>query len=191
MSELVKLVAVLAIFFLLIGIAWLIAWKLGLIVKSAPARKNGKDVEDGAVRHIYVLKKSVLSDGEREFLPVLEQALPLLTAAVGAPTPPRLLMHVNLADLVEPKPFSHAARNQINQKHVDFVLCRSDNFKPLLVIEFDDSSHNSEKQRARDETKDYACKSAELPMLRVRALSPGTSRDPKKLAEDMRAALAR
>ena len=64
---------------------------------------------------------------------------------------------------------NHTARNQINQKHVDFLLCETLTMKPRLVVELDDSSHHQKKRQDRDEFVDAALKAAGLPILHVRA----------------------
>ena len=60
------------------------------------------------------------------------------------------------------------ARNKISQKHVDYVIVALPACQPVLAIELDGSSHNSQRQRARDTDKDAAFKSAGLPLIRVR-----------------------
>lgn len=57
--------------------------------------------------------------------------------------------------------------NQIQCKHFDFVLCDNVEFRPLLVIELDDSTHNRIDHRERDEFKNQLCENAGLPIWRV------------------------
>ena len=75
----------------------------------------------------------------------------------------------------------------MNQKHVDFVLCEPRTTRPLLVIELDDASHNSsDRRRAADAAKDHACRTAGIPMLRVRAVGGGGGgHDTQALARSM------
>jgi hypothetical protein len=43
-----------------------------------------------------------------------------------------------------------AAFNQVSSKHVDFVLCDSTTFRPVLAVELDDRSHLRADRRGRD-----------------------------------------
>jgi very-short-patch-repair endonuclease len=56
-------------------------------------------------------------------------------------------------------------RGRIKSRHVDFVLCDKQNIKPLLVIELDDSSHNTQKGIERDDFVDRALRDAGLSIL--------------------------
>ena len=59
--------------------------------------------------------------------------------------------------------------NRIQSKHVDFVLCDGATTEPRLLIELDDSSHQSARRRSRDAFVDEAVRRAGLPILRVPA----------------------
>ena len=59
--------------------------------------------------------------------------------------------------------------NKISAKHVDFVLCRPDTIQPVLIIELDDSSHDSQKAKRADEFKDKAFEAAGMKVLRFKA----------------------
>lgn len=67
--------------------------------------------------------------------------------------------------------------NRVCQKHVDFVLCDRQFVSPLLVIELDDTSHERQDRRERDQLVDAALRSAELPVLHVRAQREYVIRD--------------
>lgn len=56
--------------------------------------------------------------------------------------------------------------NQIQSKHVDFVICDRVKVQPLVVIELDDSSHNQPKTMERDRFVNQAYHDAGLPLLR-------------------------
>lgn len=64
-----------------------------------------------------------------------------------------------------------SARGRVKSRHLDFVLCDAATTRPLLAIELDDRSHDRERSRHGDETKNKALESAGLPMLRVKASS--------------------
>ncbi len=58
--------------------------------------------------------------------------------------------------------------NQIQCKHIDFVLCSKSSLEPVLALELDDSSHERYDRRESDEIKDHVCAEANLPLLRVK-----------------------
>lgn len=57
--------------------------------------------------------------------------------------------------------------NQIQCKHLDFVLCELTRLMPMLAIELDDSSHTRYDRRVSDDVKNMVCATAKLPLLRV------------------------
>ena len=59
--------------------------------------------------------------------------------------------------------------NTINRLSLDFVVCRKDTY-PLAVIELDDSSHDNERQQARDDKKDKALTDAGIKIIRWREI---------------------
>jgi very-short-patch-repair endonuclease len=56
-------------------------------------------------------------------------------------------------------------RNRIKSRHVDFVICDKVDIRPLLVIELDDSSHEREDRKIRDEFVNQVLRGAGLPIL--------------------------
>jgi hypothetical protein len=64
---------------------------------------------------------------------------------------------------------NQGARNKIDRKHVDFLLCEPKTFKLLLGVELDDASHQRAKRVARDRFVDEVFERAGLPLLRVLA----------------------
>jgi hypothetical protein len=58
---------------------------------------------------------------------------------------------------------------KIRSFHVDFVICEPRTTAPLLVVELDDRTHRSQRQRERDGFKDAVLKSAGIPVLRITA----------------------
>jgi hypothetical protein len=57
--------------------------------------------------------------------------------------------------------------NFIAAKHVDFLLCRADNMKPLLGIELDDASHAQARREERDQFVEQVFADAGLPLARL------------------------
>jgi very-short-patch-repair endonuclease len=85
-----------------------------------------------------------------------------------APLPLTVMSKVRLNDLIEAEgDDKRSMNNRISQLHVDFVLLSQPEFKPVLVIELDGSSHASERQQTRDAKKDAALKAARLPLMRL------------------------
>ncbi len=70
--------------------------------------------------------------------------------------------------------------NQIQCKHIDYLLCEKFDFKPVLVIELDDSSHNRLERRLSDEFKSSLFEGIKLPLLRF---TIETSYSPAEIAE--------
>jgi len=58
--------------------------------------------------------------------------------------------------------------NQLLCKHFDFLLCEKGTYKPLLVIELDDSSHDKYEHHDRDEFKGKVCEDIGLKLWRPR-----------------------
>ena len=54
-------------------------------------------------------------------------------------------------------------------KHFDFVLCNKNDSSIICAIELNDKSHQSKKRRERDEFLNFACSSAGLPLIVVKA----------------------
>jgi len=60
------------------------------------------------------------------------------------------------------------ALHYINQKSVDYVVCDKQYRRPLLAIELDDWSHNSELRRERDANVERILQEAGIPLLRFK-----------------------
>ncbi len=58
--------------------------------------------------------------------------------------------------------------SKISQKHVDFLICDK-NLVPIMAIELDDKSHESEKARKNDYFKDTLYQHLNFPLRRVKA----------------------
>lgn len=110
----------------------------------------------------YRVRDEFLSPTERAFYQVLVQAVQ--DRAV-------ICMKVRLADVffVARPHENRAAFNRIAQKHIDFLLCNSQSFRPILGIEVDDSSHSRLDRQERDEFVNHTFAAANIPLLHVRA----------------------
>lgn len=127
----------------------------GLLGRSSATTRRADD-------YPYGLRDDFLSAAEISFYHVLRSTLAADVTIVIKPRLSDILFvrqpHKNLA-----------ARNRIDRKHVDFLLCETATMTPRLVVELDDSSHQKQKTRERDELVDGALKAAGLPILHVRA----------------------
>ncbi len=107
----------------------------------------------------YRTRSSVLTNAEHAFyLALLE--------AVGDRA--KIFPKIGLQDVfyIIDRERYQTARNRIVQRHIDFLLCNPKTLQPLFGIELDDSSHNQEKAKRRDEFKNRVFESAFLPLLR-------------------------
>ncbi len=109
----------------------------------------------------YLKKDSVLTDSERAFYIVLKNI-------VGDDF--LILSQVSLLEILAvPNGLStsqrYSAKNKIQAKHIDFLLCEKESFRPLLVIELDGSSHENPRRILRDNFLKDALASAGLPFL--------------------------
>lgn len=123
---------------------------------------RGKAVSQRTAEYPYGLRYDFLSATEISFYHVLRSTLaPDVTIVIK----PRL------SDIlfVRQPHINKGARNRIDRKHVDFLLCETATMTPRLVVELDDSSHQKQKTQERDELVDGALKGAGLPILHVRA----------------------
>ena len=107
----------------------------------------------------YRLRDDFLSPAEFSFYKVLSSSL-------GG----RFIVQskVRLADIFfVSRPNENVAYfNKIAQRHLDFLVCDATTMKPLFGIELDDTSHQRDSRRERDEFIEKVFQSAQLPLLR-------------------------
>jgi len=133
-------------------------WTWFIIVLAVFANlipRKGKSQSKGDKSYSYSLKKSVLTNNELAFYKELRK-----TAGNYV-----IFSKISIKDVLDTN--NQSALNTISQKHFDFLLCEPTRMKPVLAIELDDSSHNTDKAKKRDADKNNICKSAGLPLLRV------------------------
>lgn len=104
----------------------------------------------------------LFSPAERSFLGVLDQILGDSLRVFGK---------VRLADVIKTKSgLSASARqsafNQIQSKHLDFVVCDPSDLSIQFAIELDDSSHKKPNRQSRDAFVEQALSAAEIPLFR-------------------------
>jgi uncharacterized membrane protein YciS (DUF1049 family) len=113
----------------------------------------------------YVKRQTLFTPAERSFLGVLEQA-------VGSEY--RVFGKVRLADVIEvrrglSKSERQSARNRIDRKHLDFLLCDPHGLTPVCAIELDDRSHSRADRQERDRFLEHALEAAGMPIARFPA----------------------
>ncbi|GAA0179061.1 DUF2726 domain-containing protein [Clostridium sediminicola] len=109
----------------------------------------------------YAKRDDFLSNAELSFYKVLVQALQgevIICTKVGLSD----IFFVKSKDLSEKATYF----NKIAKKHVDFLLCRRDNLKPICGIELDDSSHGRKDRIERDKFVNEVFKVSNLPLIR-------------------------
>lgn len=107
----------------------------------------------------YKLRKSLMNSSEISFFHLLRKELPPEF---------HIFPKMRIADILETidgKGY-YTRRNKILPKHIDFVVC-DNNFRPLLGIEIDGSSHRSADQQEKDRLKDSIFEKSKFPLRRV------------------------
>jgi very-short-patch-repair endonuclease len=133
---------------------------------------------------IYKKKSSVLTGAELSFYKTL-------AASVGNRA--TIFSKVGLKDIFEVNRGSNDDEqankqyrrhfNMIAQKHVDFLVCDRITLAPLIAIELDDKSHDSEKVKKRDEFVNSLYHAANLPLLRFKVSGNHYVDDVKKVID--------
>ena len=133
---------------------------LSLLARAIKAR-----LKPQSEKFLYELKASLTTPAERSFLGCLDS---VLSPEI------RVFVKVRLADIFSVRKIQNrriwtAAFNRIQSKHIDFVLCRSDDLSILLAIELDDKSHAASERQKRDAFLNYLFATSEIKLLRVEA----------------------
>lgn len=115
----------------------------------------------------YFKRKKLLSPSELSFYKVLLSTLPNNII---------IIPKVRQADILGVKKSLsrsqwQTAFNKISRKHYDFVLCSTDDFSIIAVIELDDKSHQKPSRISRDNFVDDSLNQAGLPLFRFTAKS--------------------
>lgn len=155
------------LFFAVLVIGWFFIGVFG--------RKDNKPRE-----YPYIKAGALLTKAEKLFYEALVTALP--PGCVIA-------IKVRFGDIVNvrkglDKKGALIARSKIQQKHIDFVLCRRETMAVVCCIELNDSSHEADDRVKRDLFVREACKAAGIPLLEVKAAASYSVNDLKtKLIE--------
>ncbi|KAB0666810.1 DUF2726 domain-containing protein [Oryzomonas japonica] len=140
---------------LFIGMIIIILIVIGLLA----AGKNKKPSNRTDLQFTKV--STLFTPAERSFLGVLEQAIGERYRVFGK---------VRVGDIMTPAKGLTAskrttARNMIDKKHVDFLICSAADLIPLGVIELDDKTHERKDRADRDDLIDKALASARIPIV--------------------------
>lgn len=111
----------------------------------------------------YIKKNSVLTESERDFFIVLNKIIGNDFLILSQVSLMEILAIPNGLD----KSQHYSAKNRIQAKHIDFLLCEKESTRPLLVIELNGSSHEEPNRILRDDFLKNALASAGLPFLQV------------------------
>lgn len=108
----------------------------------------------------YSRRHDFFSAAERSFYEMLRRLTPEHT----------VFAKVRLADLVcvHGSVSGRSQLNQIDRKHIDFVVCDK-NLVPVVAVELNDEPQTLGDRRARDEYVEKVLASASLPVIYVRA----------------------
>ena len=127
---------------------------------------------------VLVLTVSILSKGKLAyrkvalFTPAEKNFLRALDRAIGSRY--RVFGKCRIADVVMPqKSLSKKKWNRhfwdISSKHFDYVIADKSTLEVLCVIELNDNSHERRDRIQRDKMIDEVCRSADLPLLWIKA----------------------
>ena len=129
----------------------------------------------------YQREQYLLTGHEKAFFDLL------ITAA---PSDVYVCPQVGLSAILKVRPGSKkrtSYQNRIHQKRIDYLICDKASLRSLVVVELDDSSHDSPKRQDRDTFLDDACKSAGLKILHFRGRQ---AFDPAKLQQTLHSAVS-
>lgn len=112
-------------------------------------------------RYPYQLKQNYLTQAELSFFSVLKSAIQ---------DKYEIVPQVSLKSIVNVKANVrdfYTYFNKIDRKVLDFVLFTKSTYKPVLIIELDDSSHNNPDRRDRDHFIDKVAEKVNLSILHI------------------------
>lgn len=131
-------------------------------ITTTPKEETQVDIQ---LKKIPYIRKNLMTKNEWSFYKQLKPIADELNLSV--------LCKTRVADLVDiekglTKSEWQTAFNRINKKHIDFILCKPENLYPILLIELDDSSHDTEPRKQRDEFIEKVLDKAGYKLLRTR-----------------------
>jgi hypothetical protein len=133
--------------------AFLMIVLLGVVLREALRRNDPLP---------YKPVGSLLSESELQFYRVLCKACEGLPVVI--------FTKVRLLDLMQiPGGTQERGRHRarVQSKHVDFVVCRAEDARPVIVVELDDPSHRQRRRRERDAFVDEVMRTISLPIAHI------------------------
>lgn len=115
---------------------------------AAQASVEASELQEDKIEKLPYVKKNLMTKNEWAFYKQLKPIADKHNYSIICKT--------RVADLIDvqkglSKSEWQTAFNRINKKHIDFILCKPENLLPVLLIELDDNSHDTEKRKERDE----------------------------------------
>lgn len=154
---------------------------VGLVIKTLAAKsrtiRSGNLPNQARIYH-YRRKDFIMTRAENRFFDTLNDALN---------NDYFVFPQVNLSSILDEKierQTWRSARNAINRKSVDFVICDKGYRRPLLAIELDDWSHDNEDRKLRDAGVERMLGEAGLPLLRFRNVANLSEADVARMVQD-------
>lgn len=150
-----------------------------IVVHAVDARKpNNRTISsDAKSKYAYFRKNNFMTERERVFF----QKLKVICGDSLV-----VFSQVRLSSFLSHKVYGQnyrAALHHINQKSVDFLLCDSRTFRPLIAIELDDRTHDLAERKKRDIEVEAVFKSAKFPLLRTNDVEIDNSELKRKILE--------
>lgn len=113
------------------------------------------------INNLEKIKSSLLTEPEQKFYHELVTTLEGLDLCVWT--------QVRLPDVIPMySRYKTEKSPDIFNMHFDFVICDPD-FKIVMVIEYDDPTHEKKQNKFRDILKNLACNQVNLPILRIKS----------------------
>ena len=135
---------------------------VAVLATVAFIEQSKKTIKRKAVELPYTKKPYLMTNAEREFFFVLQQA-------VGEKY--YIVPQVQLSNLVQverAEKWKYEYTNRIHLKSVDFVLFDPKYFTPQIVIELDDSSHERANRHERDGFVDSVLTTAKIKIVHIK-----------------------
>lgn len=111
--------------------------------------------------YVYIKKSCAMTPSELSFYKTLHEAIN------GCVIIPQAHLSMFLDHEIKGQSWK-AAFARINGKSVDFLICTND-MKPLIAIELDDSTHNQPDRKTRDDFVNSIIANTNMPLLRFKA----------------------
>lgn len=147
------------ILFMLAAIVVVVA----VIAQLVGDKDNGRPVKVATGdQYFYGRKVSVMTSREAVLFKRLEQVTQGRYRVF-----PQLHLSALMTNQTKGK-YWKAGFQRINRRSVDYVLCDKETMAPVYAVELDDSTHDTERRRARDAIVEDMLESVGIPLVRFR-----------------------